>query len=139
MSSELHAPCRLLEQITRDQLGNWYGQARVVAVASRFDAFSMVALEGMAARRPVICSDRVGVKEIVDADAGAIVPHDDHIALAEALRPYLLDVSRALAAGNRARGLVEEKCSPDAVARKRECCYQEAIEMARPHKNAYFA
>ena len=131
LSSELHAPCRFIEHVTRDQLRDWYGQARVVAVVSRFESFSMVALEGMAACRPIVCTDRVGATEILDAAAGAVVPCDNPAGLADALRPYLADASRALGAGNRARALVREYCSPDAVAQERESCYRDAIDKAR--------
>jgi glycogen synthase len=128
LSSELHAPCRFIDHVPRDHLSHWYGQARVVAMVSNFDNFPMAALEAMAASRPIVCTDRVGTKEIIHGDAGAIVPVGDPVALAGALRPYLLDPARALAAGKRAREIVEDSCSPERVARERESCYRQAIE-----------
>jgi hypothetical protein len=69
-----------------------------------------------------------GVAELVaGAEAGAVVPPRDPIALAEALRLYLLDSARAGADGRRARNVIETHCSPDRVAAKRELAYEEAV------------
>lgn len=125
---ELDAPCRFVEEVPREDLRRWYGSARVVAVPSRFDNLPYAGLEGMAAARPVVCTNRTGIAELVaDTEAGAVIAADDDAALANALRPYLLDTGLAAAAGREARALVARECGPDRVASLREACYREAI------------
>jgi glycogen(starch) synthase len=97
-------------------------------IASRWENFPMVGLEALAAGRPVICTDRVGLAEILTGTgAGTVVPTGDHEALALALRPYLADAGAAAAAGERGRRLVRELCAPDEIAAERERCYYEAL------------
>ena len=114
--------------VPRDELPQWYGRARVVALASTFDNFPMVGLEALAAGRPVVCSDRTGTAELVaGTDAGRVVPVGDVAAMADALRPYLTDVDAASAAGAAARALAEERCAPEVIAARREAVYRRAI------------
>lgn len=77
--------------------------SRVVAVPSRYEPFSMVALEALAASRPVVLSANVGAAEVLDV---ATFPEGDDAALAEALRPLLDDPSRATALGEEGRAAV---------------------------------
>jgi glycosyltransferase involved in cell wall biosynthesis len=124
--------CRVVEQVPNDALGRWYGRARVVALASRFDNFPMVALEALACGRPVVCTDATGTAEILaGSGAGAVVPVGDPSALAEGLRPYLADAVLAARAGQAARELVANVCAPASVAREREAVYLEARGRAR--------
>ena len=82
----------------------------------------------MASGRPIVCSERTGIAEIVaGTGAGSVVPCDDAAALADALRPYLLDPAAAARAGREARAIVERECSPDRIAEQREACYRDAI------------
>jgi glycogen synthase len=129
VARDADAPCRFIEEVPREELRRWYGSARVVAVPSRFDNFPYAGLEGMAAARPVVCTDRTGIAELVeDTGAGAVIAADDHAALADSLRPFLLDPKVAAAAGREARELVARECGPDRIAVLREAFYREAIE-----------
>jgi glycogen(starch) synthase len=126
----LRAPCRFVEEVPREELRGWYGASRVVAVASRYDNFPYAALEAMASGRPVVCTERTGTAEIVaGTDAGSVVAVDDPAALADALRPFLLDPGAAGRAGRAARSVVQRECSPEGTAAEREACYREAILM----------
>jgi glycogen synthase len=119
--------CRIVEHLPNPELAEWYGRARVVAIASRFDNFPMVGLEGLASGRPVVCTDATGTAEILaGTSAGAVVPAVDAVALAAALRPYLLDAEAAARAGAEARRLVGEVCAPERIAREREAAYDAA-------------
>lgn len=130
LAGRLGAPCTFVEQVDRDALALWYGASRVVAVASRHDNFPYVGLEAMASARPVVCTDRTGTAEIVlGTGAGSVVPTADPSALAEALRPFLLDPAAAGRAGREARSVVERECSPEHIAEERESCYREAIRV----------
>jgi glycogen(starch) synthase len=126
----LGAPCRFLDEVPREELPRWYEGSRVVAVTSRYDNFPYAALEAMASERPVVCTERTGTAEIVaGTDAGSVVAVDDPAALADALRPFLLDPGAAGRAGRAARSVVERECSPDGTAAEREACYAEATQV----------
>jgi glycogen synthase len=121
------APCRIVEYVPREDLTSWYAAARVVVVASTFDNFPMVALEAMASRRAVVCTDRTGSAELLaGTGAGGVVPVGDAGRLAQALLPYLLDSELAAHAGRRARRVAAEHCNPERIAELREACYEEA-------------
>jgi glycosyltransferase involved in cell wall biosynthesis len=78
----------------RTDLANVLAETRVVAVPSRYEPFSMVALEALAAGRPVILSDRTGAAEVLTDEHGAYVfPEGDAPALAAHLRTLLDDPS----------------------------------------------
>ena len=132
LAHELAVPCRFIDEVRRSELPAWYGSARVVVVPSRYDNFPYTGLEAMAARRPVVCTDGTGTAELLrGATPANVVPVGDANALAEALRPYLLDAERAARAGLEARSLVERHCSPEQVAEEREASYMEAIDRWR--------
>jgi glycogen synthase len=130
LAHELSAPCRFIDQVPRADLGAWYGSARVVALASRHDNFPFAALEAMAAARPLVVTDGVGVAELLeDSEAGEVVPVGDADRLASALRPFLIDGRLAARAGEEARALVSRHCAPERIAAEREACYREAIRL----------
>jgi glycogen synthase len=128
LAGGLGVRCRFVDYVPRDELPAWYGSARAVVVASRYDNFPFAALEAMASARPVVCTRATGTAELIEGtDAGAVVAVDDPGALAAALRPYLDDPTMAAEAGRAARHVVERLCSPDGIAEEREACYRDAI------------
>jgi glycogen(starch) synthase len=127
LARTLAAPCRFVEQVPRSELRSWYASARVVAMASRHDNFPYAALEAMAAARPIVLTQGIGVAELLEDDAGSVVGVDDADALAAALRPFLLDAGLAGEAGAAAHALVSRHCSPEKIAAEREACYLQAI------------
>jgi glycogen(starch) synthase len=129
LSAELGVRCRFVGHAEWSAMREFYEQARVIALASRFDNFPNVGLEAMSCRRPVVCSSSTGLAELSD-DAGdgiAVVPAADPSALAAALEPYLLDPAFAAQAGQQGRDCVERRCSPDVIAAQREGVYAEAV------------
>jgi glycogen(starch) synthase len=130
----LGVPCRLLGQVSREKIRRLGQEARVVALPSRYENMPYAALEAMAAGRPVVCTSNTGLAEIVDGSAGGVVPPGDAEALAEALRPLLVDPDAAARAGARARELVERECAPSRVAERREHLYRQVAEAGRPRR-----
>ncbi len=128
LAAGLGVRTRLVGQVPRNDLRAWYARARVVAIPSFYENFPMAALEGMASGRPVVCTTRAGVAEILQHGGGRVVPPGDPDALAHALRPYLLDPVYARAEGRRAREIVKANCHPAVVAQRREAVYLAAIE-----------
>ena len=128
LAGDLGVLCRFVDYVPRDELPAWYGSARAVVLASRYDNFPFVALEAMASARPVVCTRATGTAELIEGtDAGAVVEVDDAEGMAEALRPYVVDSEAAVRAGRSGRRLVERLCSPERIAEEREACYREAI------------
>ena len=72
----------------RDDTHLWFAAADVVAVPSRWETMSLVALEAMASGRPVVASAFDGAIDCLGG-SGAVVPIGDHVALADALVRYL--------------------------------------------------
>ncbi len=85
----------------------WLTAADVVALPSRWEAgLSLVAMEAMALGRPVVSADVAGARTGLGA-AGAVVPLEDRIALAEALAARLVDPALAEREGRAGRLTVE--------------------------------
>lgn len=76
----------------RDDIEIWYALSDVIAMPSRRESFSRVAVEVMASGRPLVAT-RVGglVEAVVEGETGLLVPPDDPEAMAAALRTILVD------------------------------------------------
>lgn len=123
------------EHVERDSLPGVYEDARVLVVPSRFDSFSMVALEAMASGTPVICSSTCGIAELIrNTGAGTVVPSEDTAALRDALVPYLEDPEFAAQAGTRARAVAEIEADPDLIASQREGLFEKVAKRATRRK-----
>jgi glycosyltransferase involved in cell wall biosynthesis len=123
-------PVRFVDQVPHTDMRRLYAEARVVAVPSHFESFSIAALEAMATGRPIVYTSRVGAAEILrGTDAGAEVPPGDPEAMARALRPYLLDPAHAAEAGRVARTVAQAHCRPDIIAEQRERCFEDALSL----------
>lgn len=130
LATEVGAPCRFVGPVERAAIPRWLDEARVVALTSRFETFSMVGAEALAAGRPLVCTSTSGISELIGGTgAGTVVPPNDPNELAEALLPFLLDADAAIAAGAAARQIAENRLAPHVVAREREACYREAIAL----------
>jgi len=128
---ELNVPVVFTGHVGQRELADVYGQARVVAVPSRFESFSIAAVEGMAAGRPVVTTSRTGIAPFVrEWSAGDVVPPEDPKALAEALAPYLTDPSLAESVGANGRAGAA-RLDPLQIARDREKVYLEAVARFR--------
>ena len=100
--------------------------ADVVVVPSRREGQGIVALEAMAARKPVVAS-RVGglVETVVENETGLLVPPDDAHTLAKALISLLQDSQRRAALGEAGRRRVEQSYTAKAMAAQISALYEE--------------
>lgn len=127
----LGVECEFAGQLNSEQVQRLYGEARVVAVPSRFDNFPMVALEAMACARPVVVSTCCGLASLVEnSGGGTVVPVDAAAELADALAPFLTDAAHAAAVGARGRAGMSV-LEPTRIAKLREQAYKCAIEAHR--------
>lgn len=100
----------------------------VVAVPSRAEGQGLVALEAMAARRPVVAS-RVGglVETVLDPETGLLVPPDAPEALADALLTLLRDPARCAASGRAGRERVEQHYTLPEMIERTEAIYRRVL------------
>jgi len=120
--------CEFVGFIPHSKVKSYISSSRVVAVTSWFESYSMVALEAMACGRPVVVTETTGVAKLVERSrAGRVVPAGNSKALAEALRPFLMDANYADEVGKRGQDAIREWLDPDKISREREFVYQEAM------------
>lgn len=131
-AARLGVDCELLPpKAGVDAMRQLYGMARVVAVPSRYETLSMVALEGFACGRPVVMTDATGAAEWVRRGVpDLVVRAGDAEALAAAMRPLLLDASTAARHGEGGRAALVERCGVEAIVRSREAVYAAALARA---------
>ncbi len=104
------------------------GRARVVVAPSRFETLSMVVFEALASGRPAVMTESVGAAEWVGPTLPQlVVSGDDPDALACALRPFLVDVTAAAAAGAAGRELVRRIGAPEAIVGSRLAVYRRVV------------
>jgi SAM-dependent methyltransferase len=122
--------CEFVGPVQRNELPRFFSQCRVLAITSWHDNYPMVALESMAAGRAVVVTQSTGVVELLKiSKAGKIVPPGDPSSLAEALRPFLNDLSYAEEMGKKAKDTAFKILDPARLAAKREKAYLKAIDI----------
>jgi glycogen synthase len=120
----------LVAPMPREELGPWYDQARVVAVPSRFESFSMVGLEALAHGRPVVCTPEVGFGAMAgraQPGTAVVIAPGEPDAIADALGPFLVDDVLAATAAADAWSLLERMAGPEGFAASRLALYRAAI------------
>lgn len=95
-------------RVLDDYLPAYYASSDVFICPSLYDPFPLVCLEALASGRPIVLTDRVGVKEIVNEDVARIVAARNERALARAILELLSDESKRKSMGGKARKLVEK-------------------------------
>lgn len=90
-SVDLGARVTLADLVERAELHRFYRQARVFALATRYEGYGLVFDEALAAGVPIVSCRTGAVPETVPAEAGLLVPPDDADAFAEALRKMLTE------------------------------------------------
>jgi glycosyltransferase involved in cell wall biosynthesis len=124
--------CDFVEAVPREDLPSLYGRARVVVVPSRFENFSMVALEAMASGRAVVITETSGIAPLImEHGIGRVVSSGDPPTLAAALRPFIDDANYASEIGTKARDVVRSRLDPSLIAEQLERAYRKAIQLSR--------
>jgi len=103
--------------LTQDELTAELTSAKALAAPSLGgESFGMVLTRAFACATPVVASDISGYREVMEQDAGVLVPPGDPDALACALEELLADEPGRRAIAERARRIAEERYSWDRIA-----------------------
>lgn len=112
-----------------EALGQCYGVADALVLASDHETWGLVVNEAMAAGLPCIVSDRVGAREmVIDGFTGRVVPQADPAALAGAIGELLGDPERSARMGRAAYKLCSTAYTP---ARQGEQMASALVKEAR--------
>lgn len=104
------------------------GGAMVLVLASYSENFGNVVLEAMAAEKPVIVTEAVGLADAVRAAGAGIVVDGSIEALAAALRRVAGDEASRKQMGRCGREAVAERFAWPRVAERMEQCYREVVK-----------
>lgn len=100
----------------------------IFVVPSLSEGQSIVTLEAMAARRPVVAFKTGGIPELINHNrSGILVPKTDHRLLAEAIINLLENPKLAERIGNNARNVVEQKFQQYQMVQKTEEIYRQCL------------
>jgi phosphatidylinositol alpha-mannosyltransferase len=100
----------------------------LVAPSLGNESFGMTITRAFASATPVVASDIPGYREIVEPEAGALVPPDDPDALAEAIAALLADEPARAERGRAARELASSLYAWPLLARRLADCYERVLE-----------
>ena len=108
--------------------------ADVVVMPSLMEAVSLSALEGMATQKPVVATNVGGLPQIIhDEETGLLVSPEDPGALADSINRLYRDSELRHDVARRARELVAEQYSWEAIARKTVKFYQNTLSQDKVH------
>ena len=106
--------------------------ADVIVVPSRKEGQGIVALEAMAARKPVVASHVGGLPELIlNGETGLLVPPNDPAALNEALRALAASPALRSQMGKRGRERVDRHFTLDAMVERLSAIYRESVQSSR--------
>jgi len=110
----------------------WYEAATVFVHPTQYEGSSIVTLEAMSHRRPVVATAAGGLPDKVrDGVTGWLVPPGDAAALARALRSALGAGAELATMGGAGRALVEAEFSWDRSAERMLDVFEEVMTQAR--------
>ncbi|SOD71514.1 glycosyltransferase involved in cell wall bisynthesis [Jatrophihabitans sp. GAS493] len=106
------------------------GEARVVAMPSRFETFGIVAVEALASGTPVIAFDIPCLRAVIPDDCGVLVPAFEVSRFAAELLSLYSDTERVAAMGEQGR-IFARQFDWDSIALDQERAYFNALEASR--------
>ncbi|GAH44293.1 unnamed protein product, partial [marine sediment metagenome] len=109
----------------RDKL-TAYIDADVYVLPSAYEIFGRTLLEACACGTPIIVTDRCGIADVIDGQAGLAIPYDKD-ALGKALRDILNDDQMRRRFGEKAKLLVREKFNWSVIAERIEDTYKQCL------------
>jgi glycogen(starch) synthase len=116
-----------------DSIPNQLADVDICVFPSIWENFPNVCLEAMAAARGIVASNAGGMAEMLKEDAGLLVPPKNPQAIAEAVASLLLNPTRRIACGRRARRRLLANYNRDRIGSLMEeafkaACQREAVD-----------
>jgi len=105
-----------------------YVDADVYVLPSIYEIFSITLLEAFACGTPVIATDRCGIADVINGQAGLVVPYDKE-QLQQALLHMLDDHKMRLQFSERGKLLVREKFDWEKIAEQVERVYEDILDI----------
>jgi glycosyltransferase involved in cell wall biosynthesis len=113
----------------QEEVAQWYAAIDAFALTSANEGTPVVAIEAMAAGRPVVATHVGGVSDVVrDGTDGFLVPPGDTTALAERLERLALDPALRASLGESGRRRVLERYSVGRLVDDVDALYREMLD-----------
>ncbi|MDH4223602.1 MAG: glycosyltransferase family 4 protein [candidate division Zixibacteria bacterium] len=107
---------KLVGLIPQEELNKYYNLSGVVLLPSVGEGFGLVLVEAGLCKKPVIGTDSGGIPDIIeDGVSGILVPPEDKLALALAIKGILSDEKLAMRLGQNAYEQAWKRFSPEAI------------------------
>ena len=104
--------------------------ADVYVLPSAYETFPVAVLEACACGTPVIITDRCGIADVIDGQAGLVVPYDKD-QLADALSHMLSDDKMRRGFGERGKLLIQEQFAWPKITAQVESIYENCVSSGR--------
>jgi glycosyltransferase involved in cell wall biosynthesis len=105
----------------------------VLVLSSRTEGLPMVLLEAMAAAVPIVSTSVGGIPELLSDRMALLVPSDDPLALAAAIRDTISDPAASSARADAARRHLRESYSVSAWSERYESLYRRILDQRTHH------
>ncbi len=122
-------------RVRREEIPAYFWAADIVSVpsvrdaAGNVDGLPNVALEAMAAGKPIVASNIAGFPDVIrDGESGVLVPEKDATALADAIVELANDAPLRERLGAHARVQVHERLNWENVAKRFVAVYERVVE-----------
>jgi phosphatidyl-myo-inositol alpha-mannosyltransferase len=112
----------------RDERARLFREATVLAAPVSRASFGVVVVEALASGTPVVAVDNPGFREVLSEAPGLLVPPDDPVALSAGLARLLDDHPLRAQWSLAGRRIAERRYDWDALSRRIEAVYREALE-----------
>ena len=122
---------RLTGRVASKELVDLYRRAAVVVVPSRYEGFSLPAVEAMACGTPVVAARSGALPEVLDLTGGGILAERDNpLSIAQAIQSLLQNTETRALMAKRGRERVVEKLSWPKIAAATADVYAEIVDQA---------
>jgi len=103
-----------------------YVDADIYVLPSFYEIFGITVLEACACGTPVVVTDRCGIADVIDGEAGLVVPYDKE-QLQRALLKILSDEELGQRLGEKGKSMVRERFNWEKIAEQMEGVYQSIL------------
>lgn len=107
-----------------------YVDADVYALPSSYEIFGITILEALACGTPIVMTGACGIADVIDGQAGLVVPYDEEL-LRKALLDILGDDQKRQQFSEKGKLLVREKFNWRNIAEQVEALYEKVLQNSK--------